>query len=420
MPAATRYQPNDYTLREAADQELRLRRTAYQSAVAYFEGRHRRHLSVRPGESDDNIVINLYKQAVDRTVSFLVPQMPILQTASGLEADSALSELWRINGGARTLAKLALHGALSGHCFARILPPHMAGESPRVVALNPANVLVFWRADDYEQVAWYEIHWQSGRNLHRQVIAPDGAQWRIEDWCDDGSGWRQQAVSAWEYPLAPICDWQHNLAPHGYYGVPEVSNPALNDRINKVMSDISRILRFHAAPRTIGIGFQADDVTASGIGNLWTIQNTDAKVFNLEMQSDLAASMNAADYLTRAFMAEQRVVVQRGDVTDWQRITNLGIQALYLDMTHKIAALQRSYEIGVVGISQRLRMLAGDAAYAEPIRVLWPNPLPSSDLEAVSVLEKEIGLGILSRESAAQLRGREDLPLAVVDYPKLR
>lgn len=299
---------------------------------------------------------------------------------------------------------------------------HSAANSRRSTpcgALNPANVLVFWRADDYEQVMWYEIHWQSGRSLQRQIIARDDSQWRIEDWRDDGSGWRKHAVSAWTYPLAPICDWPHAVTPDGYYGAPEVSNPSLNDRVNKMMSDISRILRFHAAPRTIGIGFQADDVTASGIGNLWTIQNTDAKVFNLEMQSDLAASMNAADYLTRAFMAEQRVVVQRGDVTDWQRVTNLGIQALYLDMTHKIAALQRNYEIGVVGISQRLRMLASEAAYAEPLHVLWPDPLPKSDLESISVLEKEIGLGILSRESAAQLRGREDR-MPQMRYPKLR
>lgn len=407
MPAALGYAPNDSALREAADAELRARRAAYQHACAYYDGQHKRHLSARSGETDDNVVINLVKQVIDRTVSLLVPRFPSLAVAENPAASAALNQLWEQNGGARLLAKLALHGCLSGQVFARVLAPSTPHGIPRLVALNPANLIAFWRADDYEQVLWYELHWSHGRAHYRQEIAQDGAAWRIRQWEEAGSGWRLVEELAWAYPLPPIITWQHHSAPNAFYGQPEVSNHALNDRVNKLMSDIARILRYHASPRTVGIGFEARDITPTAINTLWTIPRADAKVFNLEMHSDLASSMSAVEYLTRAFMAEQRTVVLNGEVADWQRITNLGVRALYMDTLFKVEALRRSYEIGIGQISQTFRLLAGAPDYDAPISVTWADPLPTNAAEVVDVLARERALGIISRETAARERGRD-------------
>ena len=407
MPAALGYAPNDSALREAADAELRARRVAYQRACDYYNGLHKRHLSARSGESDDNVVINLVRQAIDRTVSLLVPRFPALDVPSRPEANSALNQLWQANGGARFLAKLAKQGCLSGQVFVRVRAPELPTAAPRLLALNPANCLAFWRADDYEDVLWYELHWSHGRANYRQELVRDADGWLIQTWQDDGSGWRRVERALWSYALPPIITWQHQSAPNAFYGQPEVSNFALNDRVNKLMSDVARILRYHAAPRTVGIGFEARDLTPTAINTLWTIPKADAKVFNLEMHTDLASSMNAIEYLTRAFLAEQRVVVLDGAVADWQRITNLGVRALYMDALFKTEELRRSYEIGLQQISQVMRLLAGEADYAAPIRVTWSDPLPTNVAEVVDVLARELSLGIVSRQTAARERGRD-------------
>lgn len=416
MPAATDYQPDSRPLREAADDELRIRRQTYREAWNYYEGRHRRQVATRPGEPDDNVVINLVRQAIDRTVSFLVPHFPGLEVGGPLDApdtdqaEAWLYTAWTASGGARLLAKLAKHGCLGGHVVARILPPAAPGDNPalpRVVALNPANLVTFWQADDFEQVLWYEIHWEVARTLHRQDVVRAGESWLIREWRQEGPGWRLINEAAWPYPLGPIVDWQHSLAPDRYYGTGEAQNIALNDRVNKMMSDISRILRYHAAPRTVGTGFQAEQVTPTAVNHFWTIPNPDARVYNLEMQSDLSSSMAAAEFLARAFMAEQRVVVLKGEVSDWSNITNLGIRALFMDMIAKNEELRRNYEIGIAAISQRMRMLAGHADYRAQVRVNWPDPLPIGAAETVAVLERERALGIVSRETAARERGRD-------------
>jgi len=404
MPSATAYAPSDRALRDAADSELRARRAAYHAALDYYEGRPRRYVPVRAGEPDDNTSVNLLRQAVDRTVSLLFPAMPALELDADAEteAEARLRQVWAASGGARLLARFARFGALGGHCFGRVIP----GPMPRIIALHPANVIAFWQADDVDSVLWYEIHWGEGRTARRQDVVRDGATWRLIDWAGEGSALRLLTEDEWPYPLAPIADWQHALYPEGFYGAGEAGNLALNDRVNRVLTDISRILRYHAAPRTVGVGFEARDVIPTGINNLWTISNPDAKVFNLEMQSDLASSMAAADYLTRAYLAEQRVVIPRADAAEWQRVTNLGIRALFMDMLAKINELRRGYEVGIMGLSQRARLLMGDSG-AESVRVVWPEPLPENPSEIVSNLEREIALGIVSRESAARERGRD-------------
>ncbi|MCS6872685.1 MAG: phage portal protein [Anaerolineae bacterium] len=407
MPPALAYAPNDAALRDAAESELRARRAAYQRACDYYNGLHRRHLRSQGEESDDNVVINLIRQAIDRTVSLLVPRFPTLDLPTLPERNAALAQLWEKNGAARFLAKLAKLGCLSGHVFARVLPPSAPEAAPRLIALNPANVIAFWRADDYEDVLWYELHWSHGRANYRQEVVRADDAWLIHTWQDDSSGWRRVETAVWAYPLPPIVAWQHQSAPSAFYGQPEISNFALNDRVNRLMSDVARILRYHAAPRTVGIGFEARDLTPTAINTLWTIPKADAKVFNLEMHSDLASSMNAVEFLTRAFLAEQRVVVLDGTVADWQRITNLGIRALYMDAIFKIEELRRNYEVGLTQLSQVMRMVTDEPDFIAPVRVTWADPLPTSAAETVEVLARELSLGILSRETAARERGRD-------------
>src|SRR5512142_1076122 len=160
MPAANEYRPEDREVREAAESELRQRRETHAAAWRYYEGRQRRQLLVHPGEPDDNVVVNLTRQAVDRLTAFLVPAFPGLEldVLHDTEAERWLRNAWQQAGGARLLAKLVKTGCLDGHVFVRLLP----GEPyPRLVTLNPANVLVFWQADDHEQVLWYELHWSA-------------------------------------------------------------------------------------------------------------------------------------------------------------------------------------------------------------------------------------------------------------------
>ena len=414
MPAAMEYAPEDASLREAANKELKARREDCAHAWKYYRGDHRRHLRQDRDGTDDNVVINLWKQAIDREVTFLFPAMVGLELdeSQDTEAERWLRLAWEANKGTRLLRQLGKFGAVCGHVFAKLMLDERSAY-PRVVALDPANVLCWWRADDYERVLWYEIRWSVGTTEYRQDIVDMGdGGWKLIQYAQvrgvggQAGKWEAVAEESWAYPLGPIVDWPHVAMPGNYYGSNESALLRLNDKVNKVASDISRILRFHASPKTVGTGFDAEKVTETAVENFWVVNNENAKIYNLEMASDLVSSMNYLEALTAGFMAEKRSVILKGAAADFQRVTNMGVRTIFMDALAKVAELRLQYEPGVVAISQRLRMLGGFYDFDAPIVTAWPDPLPHDPNETVSVLEREMGMGIVSKETAARERGR--------------
>lgn len=416
MPAAMAYTPNDEDIRKAAELELTVRRVASDLAWRYYDGDHKKHLKVKDGK-DDNTTINLCKQVVDRTVSFLVADFPDIELdeLKDTELERQLRNAWQDSGGAELLLETAQTGSLDGHCFMRVMEARDGDDYPRVVNLDPANVIVFWQADDYKQVLWYEIHYTVGKTRYRQDVVNFDTQWNIYQF--KGSSEQIAGVTTtkweligdivvWPYPLGPIVDWQHNIRAKRYYGEGELSNIGLNDSVNKISSDNQRTVRFNSAPKTIGTGFEAGKVTPTAIDNFWTIEDADAKVYNLEMKSELTASENLALRLRDEFMSEHRVVVLKGDVRDFQRVTNLGVRALFIDQLSKRAQQSWTYTKGIKAVSQRFMMLMKVQEYRTPVKVTLADPLPSDPTEQTNVVKTQQEMGIISKQTSAESLGR--------------
>ncbi len=417
MPAAVAYVANDAALEKAATAELLDRRQMIDEALRYYDGDHRTYLKIDKEGFDDNIRRNLWKEAKDREVAFLFPKMVGLSLDQDeleeTDDEKWLEDAWEEAGGAALLNELGLWGGLAGHVFARVLPAEVGEKYPCVIALDPANVLVWWKADNKKHVLWYSIHWSAGSTDYRQDIVRDGKGWMIYEYSrkqgsatSEPAAWLQTNANTWDYPIAPIIDWPHIKHVRHYYGTNEGKLILLNDALNRKASDFSRILRFHASPKTVGTGFEADEVTETAIENFWTVDDADAKVFNLEMQSDLTSSMAFIEFLQDGFRSEHRTVVLKGAAADFQRVTDMGVQTIFKDMLDKMAQLRLNYEKGIQRISKLLRYVAKQANPDMNVEVAWANPLPSNPTEKIAVIEKEREMKIVSKQTAAKDMGR--------------
>nr|MCU0481647.1 phage portal protein [Anaerolineae bacterium] len=338
MPAITNYDPTNKALRALADDELFQRRTRISKHRAYYDGEHPSQLT----DMRDNITLNLCKQVIDQTVAFLLPHMPNFELdgddAYRSERETWLRQCWERNGGASAVHQMALNGALSGHVFARVIPD---APFPRIVPLNPANVIIWWRADDWQTVVAYEIRWEGADGRYRQDVYKEGAEWIVRDYAQNQVQKRRgtSAFSDWQLvtearlPYPPVISWGHLPAINHHYGRDELGDlVGLNLHINKVASDIKSILRYHAYPTTVGTGFSAKDVQETRIDGFLTIPDKDARVFNVEMQSDLNSSLALLDRLESHFMAISRVVMMRPDWESFRGMTNLAVRTAYLPM----------------------------------------------------------------------------------------
>lgn len=405
MPGLAEYPLNDPDrLTKLASDELATRRKAIDSAWSYYEGNHRKPLKVKRGQTDDNVILNVTRKAIAQAVSLLFGELPTFEIGDNKQSpeDEWLAEFWKANDAEILLHNMALQGALGGHVFIKLVPSET---SVRVLLLNPRQVTVFWQPDDMQTVNVYMIGYQLGDTEYRQDIVRTDGGWLVRDLVRErGRGWEIKQDLKWGFPWSPIVDWQNLPDPEDYYGDPDLVRPELNDGVNFIASNTMRIIKFHAQPKTIGTGIRASEVLETAVDGFWSISNPDAKIFNLEMQSDLGSSMAFLQLLQQWFFAEHRAVDMASFAADLGNLTNFGLRTIYKDALDKLKTKRALYGKGLADISQRAMALKAMAARPT---ITWNDPLPFNDAEEIAGIQTEMGLGILSKETAASLRGRD-------------
>ena len=434
---------------EAADKEHKARVERLNTLWNYYSGDHRRPLKVRAGAIDDNVILNLCGQSINRMIAFWLPTLPAIELRGGVDrvpgADGTLQEtrtdeqiaidtFLEYNEFEELIADVLLSGFVTGHTFMRLLPPLRKGEPPRLRHLDARYVQVFWRQGDVRDRLFYRMAWEyADRKKRRQDIVPNwllagltespieetftvptvageqstySNQWTILEYEYADGGWRETGRDAWAYSFPPIVDWKHTHAPHEFYGQTELVGTALNDAVNFLASNTARILRFHAHPRTIIKGADASGLKETAIDGAWELASKDADVYNLEMQSDLASSLTMLNDIRSAFFAQQRILDPAAIKDKVGGLTNFGVRMLFSDMLDNAKSKQSHYSNGLGEVCKRALAMANVQIDRAP-SVQWGNPLPEDRGEVVKAIKEEMALGTLSKQTAAQDLGRD-------------
>ena len=170
-------------------------------------------------------------------------------------------------------------------------------------------------------------------------------------------------------------------------------------------SNINRILKHHAHPKSLGFGVRPEQIIETAVDGFWGGLPVDARVENLEMQSDLASSMAFLEFLERTFYAQHRAVDLSSVKDRVGQLTNFGLRTMFKDALDKLETKRTLYGSALSELSWRAMQVAG--WNQEAPTVAWPNPLPFNETEEVAVLTQEMAAQILSRQSAAEQRGRD-------------
>jgi hypothetical protein len=415
------YKGPDKTIDELADHEREARRKVIDQAFAYYEGEHKLALKNEPDGSNASVILNISGQALDDMVEFIgVPRLEIpgavvrepgadgkLTTFKSEEQES-LEAWWEDQELAEILADVFLSGFAAGHTFVRLYIDQ--DNSTQVALLDPRMVTVFWDATNIKRTLWYRLEWMIGDERRRQDIVPGwlvgGEGWQIIEYAmkKGGAKWEQVGQDPWPYPFAPVVEWKNRHMPHSYYGRGDVM-PKRNDAINFAASNIQKINKHHAAPQTVLTGGSLGDEVETGPGTILEIPDPEAKLFNLEMQSELQSSLQFLDKLEARLFSEMRVVDMATIKDKLGQITNFGVRMLFVRMTNMLTTRRRLYGKGITEISRRAMTIMGTEV--AQVTDIWPEMLPVNRLELVNTLKTEKEIGVLSEQTAAEDLGRD-------------
>lgn len=453
---------------EGFKNERQTRLAMIAAARAYFNGDHKRPLKVKQGERDHNVIINMCRSLVNKSVGWLFgdpddgkmlkmeiekptddgeavtdeeatpkpavlnPEVAQVEPPAERKSEAYLEAVWKKNGGVRLLQRMGRSGGIAGHVFVKVMPKDDPANNlgvPRIV-LQPSDLItVLTRPDDRETAEAFVIEWIVFREVRgemrevrvRQIIAllagdteTEGmkGQWWIGTFNDSGEadGEKRWVVevepAAWPNPWPPVIDWQNLPSDDGYYGQSDLEDlTGLNDGVNFVASNINKIVYYHGHPRTIGTGFDAGELKDTAVDAFWTIKDKDAKVNNLEMKGDLQSS-----YMFLNFLRESFWDIGRGlDISTLRdrigQLTNFGLKVLANEALSKLSDKRLTYGDGIQRINKVLLMLEGLAP--DDTKLHWKNPLPSNDSEEVKTLQIERDMGTVSKQTAAEELGRD-------------
>lgn len=441
--------------------KLEQARNAYiRAAWAYFDGWHVKPLVVNKGEQDDNILLNFCRTLVNDSVAWLFghPETGVLKfqvDAPGVPADAEdaatvedgtltpleraltlLEGVYANSGGFTFFQRLGMQGTLAGHFFVKLVPRHLAGTGgtgemleldaalpARLVVLDPEQVSVMTDPTDVTRPVAYKIEWsrtlkEDGRKqvyLYRQLVVRqdtgegDPEVWVVADFRAKKNNKRQWELMhgpfAWPWHWCPLVDAPNLVHGKRYWGLTDLEDvTGINDAINFSASNTGRILKFHGHPKTIGTGLEASEVQPTNIDSFWAVPNPNAKVYNLEMQSDLSAAQSFVELLKMAFWT-----IGRGlDLSVFKdrigQVTNFGLRILAHRALTKNGDKRILYGGALTKINACLLDMGGLTGFTTTVQ--WPDPLPADPQAVITTQVQEYDLGVVSKETLAEERGR--------------
>ena len=396
----------------------------------YRQGNQRRQLRVRANQHDDNVVLNYGGLVIDRSVSMLF--------GGGVEfdlpgegdtpEDEYINAVWSANNKDILLQRSGILASEQGTGYLKLIPNAKAYNGviyPRLVAIDPALVTIDTRPDDIEDVLRYRIEYvitgvDNRDEAHRQEIERDDGQvetdgsvtgggvWWIRDYINShgtNNRWMLVSQERWDYDFPPMLHWQNLPNPVDVYGNPDVTEDVieLQDRANFVASNISKLIRLYAHPPRYGRNLGAMSTIDMGPDQMPSFNGDSAEIKQLEALGDLASSQQFLLTLRQSLFD----ITQTVDISSMSdklgALTNFGLRVLYADALSKLESKRRLYGAALLEINRRLLILNG--MEGDPGEIVWGDMLPTNETEQINAIKADIEIGLLSKETAAGMRG---------------
>lgn len=395
----------------------------------YYSGDHRPQLKRKENTTDDNITQNFVGLAVDRSVSRLFRGGVQFNLPDGAdEQQEYIDAIWDLNKKEILLYQLGLHGAVMGTPFVKIVPdgilnPYTETLYPRLIAIDPEIIRFKTDAMDMSEVESYTIEFMYTHNdqevRYKEVTrhsrmddytfkegeeAAERDTWIVEEFEQVGGGaWQLIRREEFPYPFPPILHWKNLPSLKSPYGDSEIDDTInLQDKSNFIASNTGKIIKFHAHPEVIGTGFSVANMESvdSAVGTFRAITNENAKVFTLEMESDLGSSLKFGEGLRQSIFDISREVDISSMKDNVGALTNFGLHVLYTDALDKNDTKRQLYGDALKELNRRLLVMAGyEKEQSDPGKISWGVPIVENVKEELEADKMALDAGIVDLET---------------------
>ena len=394
-------------------------------------------------EGESLITFNYAKAIVDKSVSFLFGKgfriQPHKEVAQELKP--LLDEVWEYNKKDILGVEIGQMGAITGDCFIKVSweDPEVDDngmlyeeEYPdgkvRINVLPTSSVFPVYSSHDKDKMVSCTIQYAilemgiDGKpvaRMYKEVVTRDTISYYIDnELVEEIPNILREIniVQIKNIPLAGESRGQSDLK----------SIIPLQKELNAKVTDVSDIINYHSAPITIIQGAKSKNLE-KGAKKVWGGLPKDAKVYNLELNSDLNASNNFISTIKTAIHELSNTPEDSlGGKSAVSNTTGVALQIKYAPLLEKTWLKRQTYGGGikdvcrlvikllrVKGSDEERKLLNDLMATSEGIKkvfditVTFPDPLPKDEMVQLQIIAQKMNLGLEEPEGALKELGYE-------------
>lgn len=397
------------------------RRQSMTLAWKAYRGELQDPLKIDKDQPNDNVKANRCSPIVDKGTSFLFGSVLKIECAAS-EQQQFVDALWGDDDDQMTLlCDMAMNGAICGTDYVKLIPSPDPGGCPRIVLLNPMLLRIISDPEDCTLVLAYIIEYPKSADMNkRQVIArvdPNSDlttlgnadmkdTWTITTYVSKGNNenWYQVGeIEDWPYPFPPIFHCKNLPNPNEAYGTPDLTSDLIemNKVLNFMLSNISRIIKYHGHPKTVITGIRSSAQIKTAPDEVLVLEAPDSKAEILAAMENFNGLLSVVADL-RSDMDEQSrvcaVALGRLESLPKGNISGVALQLLFQPLIEKTTIKRRLYGRHIRDITRAALVLGGqisaDQWLTYQVDLHWQNLLPVDDLAAAqtAVLLQQIGV----------------------------
>lgn len=203
----------------------------------------------------------------------------------------------------------------------------------------------------------------------------------------------------------------------------------INEEYNTVANSVRRIIKYHAEPTTLIYGARASNLERSS-KKVWSNLPTDAKVENLQLESDLTANYAYLKMLEAKIEQMSDIPAIAFDSSDLKisNTSGLAMQMMFQPLIEKTKRRRISHLKGIQEVNE-LIITAMEVVFRTDVKVLaddtdsyrrtaasYTLPLPRDEKTEVDLAVQKVEAGIWSKaEAVRQLSGVSDIERLAVE-----
>ena len=394
-------------------------------------------------EGESLITFNYSKAIVDKSVSFLFGKGFRIQPHKEVsqELKPLLDEVWEYNKKDILGVEIGQMGAITGDCFIKVSweDPEVDDngmlyeeEYPdgkvRINVLPTSSVFPVYSSHDKDKMVSCTLQYAilemgiEGKpvaRMYKEVVTRDTISYYIDnDLVEEIPNIMREIniVQIKNIPLAGESRGQSDLK----------SIIPLQKELNAKVTDVSDIINYHSAPITIIQGAKSKNLE-KGAKKVWGGLPKDAKVYNLELNSDLNASNNFISTIKTAIHELSNTPEDSlGGKSAVSNTTGVALQIKYAPLLEKTWLKRQTYGGGikdvcrlvikllrVKGSDEERKLLNDLMSTSEGIKkvfditVTFPDPLPKDEMVQLQIIAQKMNLGLEEPEGALKELGYE-------------